>query len=79
MSILVSDAALQRIIGLCEQFLLDAAVLTFVFPALDTLINFGAKRLTVSLVLWTIAISGVFFMGAMSMAVFATRRDKNKS
>jgi hypothetical protein len=79
MSIRVSDGALQRIIGLCEQFLLDAAVLTFVFPALDTLINFGAKRLTVSLVFWTVSISGVFFIGAMSMAVFATRREENKS
>jgi hypothetical protein len=79
MSTHVSDGALLRIIGLCEQFLLDAAVLTFVFPALDTLINLGAKRLTVSLVFWALAISGVFFVGAMCMAVFATRREANKS
>jgi hypothetical protein len=42
-----------RVAGLCETFLLDAAVLVFVFPALDTLINFGAQKLTFRLILWT--------------------------
>jgi hypothetical protein len=60
---------------LCEQFLLDAAVLIFVFPVLDTLINFGAKRLTLPLVLWTLGISGVFFTGAICMGALAVKKE----
>jgi hypothetical protein len=41
--------AFLRIRGLCETFCLDAAVLVFVFPALDTLVTFGTQRLTLRL------------------------------
>ena len=75
MSVYIGPKASLRIIVLCEQFFLDAAVLVFVFPVLDTLVNFGTKKLTVSLLLWTLAISGVFFIGAMFMAVLAAKNE----
>jgi hypothetical protein len=68
-----------RIIGLCETFFLDAAALVFVFPALDTLINFGSQRLTFRLILWTVAVSGVFFTGAVIMSLFIARREEPPS
>jgi positive regulator of sigma E activity len=67
-----------RILGLCETFLLDAAVLVFVFPILDTLINFGTQRLTFRLIFWTLLITGVFFSGALLMSVLATKREENR-
>jgi hypothetical protein len=59
--------------------LLDAAVLTFVFPVLDTLINFGAKKITLPLLLGTVAISGVFFGAAILMAVLVARGEEMAS
>ena len=50
--------ALLRIIGLCEAFFLDVAILVFVFPVLDTLVTSGTQRLTLKLILWTLAVSG---------------------
>jgi hypothetical protein len=76
MSIDTNNRTLVRVAGLCETFLLDAAVLVFVFPALDTLINFGTQRLTLRLMLWTVAISGVFFIGAVFMSVFIVRKEQ---
>jgi hypothetical protein len=46
-----------------------------VFPVLDTLVNFGAKKLTTTLFLWTLAISGVFFGAAMLMAILAAKDE----
>ncbi len=69
----------MRVAGLSETFLLDAAVLVFVFPALDTLVNFGTQRLTSRLILWTIAISGVFFLGAILVSVFIATQEGPES
>jgi hypothetical protein len=71
--------ALVRIIGLCETFCIDVAVLGFVFPALDTLVTFGTQRLTVKLILWTLSISGVFFIGAALMGILVARMERAKS
>jgi hypothetical protein len=71
--------ALVRIIGLCETFCIDVAVLVFVFPALDTLVTFGTQRLTVKLILWTLSISGVFFIGAALMGILVARMERAKS
>lgn len=72
-------AALPRIIGLCETFCLDVAVLVFVFPALDTLVTFGTQRLTIKLILWTLTISGVFFIAAALMSVLVARMERAKA
>jgi hypothetical protein len=79
MSTTVQERIKVRVAGLCETFLLDAAVLVFVFPALDTLINFGTQRLTFRLLLWTGAISGVFFIGAVFMSIFIVRNERAES
>lgn len=68
--------ALPRIIGLCETFCLDVAVLVFVFPALDTLVTFGTQRLTLKLILWTLTISGVFFIAAALMSILVARMER---
>ena len=70
--------ALVRIIGLCETFCLDVAVLVFVFPALDTLVTFGTQRLTLKLILWTLTISGVFFISAALMSILVARMERTK-
>ena len=72
----VRNKSLLRTIGLCEQFMLAAAVLIFVFPILDTIIVFGARRITIPLILYTVTISGVFFAGAVCMGVLATKREE---
>jgi hypothetical protein len=74
----MKGAALVRIIGLCEAFCLDVAVLVFVFPALDTLVTFGTQRLTLKLILWTLTISGVFFIAAAFMSILVARMERAK-
>ena len=75
----MKGGALVRIIGLCEAFCLDVAVFVFVFPALDTLVTFGTQRLTNKLILWTLTISGVFFVSAALMSILAARMERAKS
>jgi hypothetical protein len=75
----MKGGAFVRIIGLCEAFCLDVAVLVFVFPALDTLVTFGTQRLTNKLILWTLTISGVFFVSAALMSILAARMERAKS
>jgi hypothetical protein len=70
---------LLRIIGLCETFFLDVAVLVFVFPVLDTLVSSGAQRLTLKLILWTLTVSGVFFLAAVMVSILFTRRERSHS
>ena len=65
---------LSKILSLCEQFLLDVSVLIFVFPVLDTAIQFGKKAITPGLVLWTLVISGVFFIWALILGMIAAVR-----
>jgi hypothetical protein len=60
-------------LSLTEQFLLDAAVLIFVFPVLETIVQFGKKAITVELVLGTLAISGVLFTWALILGVLAVK------
>jgi hypothetical protein len=74
----MKGGALVRIIGLCEAFCLGVAVLVFVFPALDTLVTFGSQRLTLRLILWTLSISGVFFLGATLMSILVARMERAK-
>jgi hypothetical protein len=74
----MKGAALVRIIGLCEAFCLDVAVLVFVFPALDTLVTFGTQRVTLKLILWTLTISGVFFIAAALMSILVARMERAK-
>lgn len=45
---------------MCATFLLDVAVLTFVFPILDTIVQHGKQSLTGRLVVGTFGISGVY-------------------
>jgi hypothetical protein len=71
--------SLLRIIGLCEMFFLDVAVLVFVFPVLDTLVTSGTQRLTLKLILWTLAVSGVFFLAAVLVSILITRRERTHS
>jgi hypothetical protein len=68
--------AFLRIMGLCETFCLDVAVLVFVFPALDTLVTFGTQRLTLRLFIWTLAVSGVFFLTAVGISILIARRER---
>jgi len=63
---------------LSEQFLLDASVLIFVFPILDTVVQFGQKAITTKLILWTTALSGVFFVAALVLGVLAVKGQEKK-
>ena len=65
------ESQLRKVLSLSEQFLLDASVLIFVFPILDTVVQFGRNAITTGLVLWTLAISGVFFIWAMVLGIVA--------
>ena len=67
----LDECQLRKIMSLCEQFLLDAAVLIFVFPVLDTIVQFGKEEITAKLIAGTLAISGVFFIGALVVGMMA--------
>jgi hypothetical protein len=72
----MKGAALIRIAGLCETFCLDVAVLVFVFPALDTVVTFGAQRLTLKFFLVTVFVSGIFFSAAVILGILIARMEK---
>lgn len=72
----IQPQARLKILSLCEQFLLDAAVLIFVFPVLETVIQFGQKAVTRRLVLTTLLVSGVFFISAVVLGVIAVSREE---
>ena len=73
----LDEGQLRKIMSLCEQFLLDAAVLIFVFPLLDTVVQFGKEAITGKLVAGTLAISGVFFIWARILGMMgANGREK---
>ena len=65
-----------KLLALTEQFLLDAAVLIFVFPVLDTIILYGKQAVTRPLILWTSLVSGVFLAWAMFLGVWRTKLVK---
>lgn len=69
-----SAEELVRILDLGTTFFLDAAVLIFIFPILDTFVQYGRERLTWRLFFVTFAISGVFFLMAVVTTVLAARR-----
>ena len=69
----LDELQLRKILSLCEQFLLDAAVLIFVFPVLDTVVQFGKEQITGKLIAGTLAISGVFFIGALILGMRAAK------
>lgn len=53
---------------MCATFLLDVAVLTLVFPILDTIVQYGKHGLTRGLIIDTFGISGVFLLLAFATA-----------
>ncbi|HXQ24893.1 MAG TPA: hypothetical protein VN822_00655 [Candidatus Acidoferrales bacterium] len=66
---------LLKVLDLCTTFFLDAAVLVFVFPILDTVVQHGGQELTPRLFFGTLAISGVFFVLAIVMGIMMARRE----
>ena len=75
----LDEGQLRKIMSLCEQFLLDAAVLIFVFPLLDTIVQFGKEAITGKLVAGTLAISGVFFIWALILGMMGAKgREKRR-
>jgi len=72
------ERQLKKILSLSEQFLLDAAVLIFVFPVLDTIIQFGKQAITLGLVLGTLAISGVLFIWAIILGMAAVKGQEKE-
>ncbi len=63
-----SRRALTKILDMCATFLLDVAVLTFVFPILDTIVQYGKQNLTRGLIVGAFGISGVFLVLALATA-----------
>lgn len=45
----------------------------FVFPVLDTIVQFGKEEITAKLIAETLAISGVFFIGALTLGMMAAK------
>ena len=72
---MLSRRALLNILDLCATFFLDASVLILVFPILDTIIERGQRSLTRRLFLYTLAISGVFFLAAVVMAILKAGKE----
>jgi hypothetical protein len=72
------ERQLKKILSLSEQFLLDAAVLIFVFPVLETIVQFGKKAITAGLVLGTLAISGVLFIWALILGMVAVKEQEKE-
>jgi len=71
----LSPRALLKVLDLCATFFLDASVLIFVFPILDTIVEHGKQSLTGRLFLGTLMISGVFFGLAVITAVMMAGRE----
>ena len=69
-----SAEELGRILDLGTTFFLDASVLIFIFPTLDTFVQYGRKGLTWALFLTTFLVSGVFFVMAAVTTILAARR-----
>ena len=69
----IGSRAKKKVFQTISEFLLDAAVLVFVFPVLDSLAQFGTRALTRSLVGWSIGISFLFLGLALIMAVASER------
>jgi len=74
-SLRLSGRAKIKILELCTTFFLDASVLTFVFPVLDTIVERGKRSLTSVLFIGTLGISGVFFLLAVLTAVMMADRE----
>jgi hypothetical protein len=73
----LSSRAKIKILDLCTTFFLDASVLTFVFPVLDTIVERGRRSLTSVLFIGTLGISGVFFLLAILLAVMMAEREES--
>jgi len=71
----LSPRELLKVLDLCTTFFLDAAVLVFVFPILDTVVLHGNQEVTFRLFFGTLAISGVFFILAIVMGIMMARRE----
>jgi hypothetical protein len=71
----LTEPALLKILDLCATFFLDVSVLTLVFPILDTLVVHGQQSLTRRLFLYTLAVSGVFFLAAVAMTILRARKE----
>jgi hypothetical protein len=53
---------------------LDAAVLIFVFPAVDSAIQFGKNAITSELMFWALGLTGVFFALAVIFGAVSERK-----
>ena len=73
----LSRRAKIKILDLCTTFFLDASVLTFVFPIVDTIVERGRRSLTSVLFIGTLGISGVFFVLAVLLAVMMAEREES--
>lgn len=69
---------IKKSLELISEFLLDASVLVFVFPILDSLVQFGKKSLTRSLVGWSMGIALLFFGLAVIMGVVGEQLGESK-
>ncbi len=70
-SISLGNNARRRIYHVCREFLVESSVLVFVFPVLDTVVNYGKAQVTASLVRGSFLISLVFFVGAIIMTLLS--------
>ncbi len=66
---------LLKILEMCNAFFLDAAVLIFVFPVLDMIVEHGTQGVSRRLFWGSIATSGVFFVLALVTGVMLSRRQ----
>ena len=62
-------SAKRSIYHVCREFLVESAVLIFVFPVLDTIVEHGKEQVTKALVLGSFSISGAFLLGAIIMTM----------
>jgi len=67
---------LLKILEVCHTFLLDVAILIFVFPVLDMIVEHGTQSVSRGLFWGSIGVSGVFFVLAVVTGIAASRRQE---
>jgi len=68
----------KKALELVSEFLLDAGVLVFVFPLLDSIVQFGAKAITLSLIGWSFGIATAFLIAALIIGVAGEQYGETK-
>ncbi len=74
----ISPQARRKVYHLSTEFLVEAAVLVFVFPVLDVIIQYGRKAVTPGLVSWSLTISGVLFILGLILAVLGAMKEERE-